>query len=177
MPLIIVVTINGILQISEDLSRHKADKEANSSVTQILLAEEKTFMSIKWADLAVGDIVKVETRKQIPADVMVLAVAGKEGESNKGICYVETKSLDGETNLKIRMAMPSTASIVTEETVSDVKGFIEMEHPNKLIDSFTGTYMSEGTTEPIQPNNVLLRGCVLRNTDWILGVVINTGKW
>lgn len=51
-----------------------------------------------------------------------------------------------------------------------------MEHPNKLIDSFSGVIALEGVTrEPIQPQNVLLRGCVLRNTDCIMGVVLNTG--
>jgi magnesium-transporting ATPase (P-type) len=175
LPLTIVVTINAILQINEDMSRHKADKEANASLTHIYVGENNEFQPLRWADLAVGDVVKVDSRSQLPADVLVLAVAGKEGEANKGICYVETKSLDGETNLKIRMAMPSTATKVTEDTMGDVRGFIEMEHPNKLIDSFTGALTFEGKTEPIQPNNVLLRGCVLRNTNWIIGVVLNTG--
>jgi magnesium-transporting ATPase (P-type) len=57
-----------------------------------------------------------------------------------------------------------------------LKGEIEMEHPNKLIESFTGTLDLEGYgKEPVQPTNILLRGTVLRNTDWIIGLVINTG--
>ena len=56
------------------------------------------------------------------------------------------------------------------------RGTIEMEHPNNLIDSFTGvaTLDNEAAT-PILPNNLLLRGTVLRNTDSIIGVVVNTG--
>ncbi len=51
-----------------------------------------------------------------------------------------------------------------------------MEHPNKLIDQFTGTIELDNIgKEPILPGNVILRGCVLRNTDWIIGCVINTG--
>lgn len=51
-----------------------------------------------------------------------------------------------------------------------------MEHPNKLIESFSGVINIEGLTrEPIQCGNMLLRGCVLRNTDWIIGLVVNTG--
>ncbi len=50
-----------------------------------------------------------------------------------------------------------------------------MEHPNKLIESFSGVVTLGTHREPIQGGNVLLRGCVLRNTDWIIGLVINTG--
>lgn len=52
-----------------------------------------------------------------------------------------------------------------------------MEHPNKLIESFNGVidFGSKVGRDPITPKNVLLRGCVLRNTDWIVGLVVNTG--
>lgn len=51
-----------------------------------------------------------------------------------------------------------------------------MEHPNKLIDSFSGVVeFSKFGREAVQANNILLRGCVLRNTEWVIGVVVNTG--
>jgi phospholipid-translocating P-type ATPase (flippase) len=51
-----------------------------------------------------------------------------------------------------------------------------MEHPNKLIDSFSGTIdIKEFGRLPITTSNLLLRGCVLRNTDWVIGLVVNTG--
>lgn len=34
---------------------------------------------------------------------------------------------------------------------------------------------AESTSEPISPDMLLLRGCVLRNTRWVLGLVLNTG--
>jgi len=54
-----------------------------------------------------------------------------------------------------------------------------MEHPNNLIDSFTGVLTSWVLPDArlaISPNNVILRGCVLRSTEWIVGVVVNTGE-
>jgi phospholipid-transporting ATPase len=51
-----------------------------------------------------------------------------------------------------------------------------MEHPNKLIDTFTGVLELEGIgKQSMLSQNVLLRGCVLRNTDWIIGCVVNSG--
>ena len=37
-----------------------------------------------------------------------------------GICFVETSNLDGETNLKIRQAHPSTAELNESNVVSSV---------------------------------------------------------
>jgi len=45
----------------------------------------------------VGNIVKVNNDEFIPADLVVLNSSGA-----KGVFYVETKGLDGETNLKLR---------------------------------------------------------------------------
>ena len=61
--------------------------------------------------------------------------------------------------------------------LKDLHGTLEMEHPNKLIDSFSGV-MDLGPDlgrAPVQPINMLLRGTVLRNTDWMIGLVVNTG--
>lgn len=57
-----------------------------------------------------------------------------------------------------------------------ITGKVELEHPNKLINEFDGIIELNGITrEPITANNVLLRGCVLRNTEWMIGFVVNTG--
>ena len=51
-----------------------------------------------------------------------------------------------------------------------------MESPNPVIDAFTGVLeSSEFGRIPIFPNNVILRGCVLRSTEWMIGLVVNTG--
>jgi magnesium-transporting ATPase (P-type) len=50
------------------------------------------------------------------------------------------------------------------------------EHPNKMVDSFCGTINIDGFgKEAIDTKNILLRGCVLRNTEWVIGIVVNTG--
>jgi phospholipid-transporting ATPase len=60
--------------------------------------------------------------------------------------------------------------------VKSLDGQIEMEHPNKLIDSFTGVIeLNEFGRESILAGNIILRGCVVRNTDWVIGCIINTG--
>ena len=54
---------------------------------------------------------------------------------------------------------------------------IECENPNNLIYKFEGTMKIEGIDEEISlgPDNVLLRGMNLRNTELIFGIVVFTG--
>lgn len=40
---------------------------------------------------------KISENEYLPADVMILNTSEK-----KGACFIETKNLDGETNLKIK---------------------------------------------------------------------------
>lgn len=176
IPLIGVVFVDGILQIYEDLARHKADKEANASIAKKYDHVLQDFVESRWYEIEVGNIIKINSRETIPADIVIFAVAEKS-QPCQGISYVETKSLDGETNLKLRYALPCTLSKVNDTTnFTILKGTIEMEHPNKLIDSFSGIIdLGVLGREPILSTNLLLRGCVLRNTDWVIGLVINTG--
>ena len=46
---------------------------------------------------------KLEGNDPVPCDLLVLATDAKEGT-----CYIETRELDGESNLKIKMACDST---------------------------------------------------------------------
>lgn len=52
-----------------------------------------------WKNMKVGMVVKVEENQFFPADMILLYSSGP-----KGICYIETKNLDGETNLKHKVA-------------------------------------------------------------------------
>ncbi|RYH06679.1 hypothetical protein EON65_42580 [archaeon] len=176
IPLLFVVFVDALFQVFEDLSRHRADTAANASIALRYNRASNSFGECKWHEISVGDVVKVNSRGQVPADLVILAVSEKH-EPAQGISYVETKSLDGETNLKIRSALPCTMSkIKNEGDLAMLVGEVEMEHPNKLIDSFNGVVdLGRLGRDPIQHSNVLLRGCVLRNTDFVYGLVLNTG--
>ncbi|KAG0045266.1 hypothetical protein BGZ90_008499, partial [Linnemannia elongata] len=74
------------------------------------------FQQIKWKDLAVGDIVRVDQNDWVPADLILLHSSGPDGG-----CYVETAALDGETNLKQRQALKVTNDMI--QTPEDIATF------------------------------------------------------
>ena len=58
------------------------------------------FQKDTWKSIVVGDFVRIYNDEELPADVIVLSTSDPDGA-----CYVETKNLDGETNLKVRQAL------------------------------------------------------------------------
>ena len=53
---------------------------------------------------------------------------------------------------------------------------IECETPNEFLYKFEGTVkLKDGTLAPMEPDQILLRGSSLRNTEWIIGVCVFTG--
>ena len=76
-------------------------------------------------------------------------------------------------------AIPSDASSkLKKETIGQFKGAeIKCEPPNKRLYQFTGNLLLKDRNDPlsISPAAILLRGCILRNTHRIYGVVVYAG--
>lgn len=95
----------------------------------------------------------------------------------KNMCFVETKNLDGETNLKHKMAPKDLNTFEDEVALTQqFEGSLTCETPNDQIYKFEGLIKkSDGQTVSLSQDHLLLRGSSLRNTDWVLGVVCYTG--
>ena len=88
--------------VHEDIDRHKADDIANNIKIEVLDKKTKQFVSIAQCDLRVGDIVHVKEGGMFPADIVFLR---SEEDKVAKTCWVNTKSLDGETDNKRRQAL------------------------------------------------------------------------
>uniref|UniRef100_A0A8C4XQG3 Phospholipid-transporting ATPase n=1 Tax=Falco tinnunculus TaxID=100819 RepID=A0A8C4XQG3_FALTI len=167
VPLLFILTVAGIKEIIEDYKRHKADSAVNKKKT-IGKTEQSLTQIFK---VAVGDIVKVTNGQHLPADMIIIS-----SSEPQAMCYIETANLDGETNLKIRQGLSQTASLQSREELMKVSGRIECEGPNRHLYDFTGNLRLDGQSPvPVGPDQILLRGAQLRNTQWVLGIVVYTG--
>ncbi|KAE8991818.1 Phospholipid-transporting ATPase 3 [Phytophthora rubi] len=173
----IIVLIDMFFACMEDYKRHKADHVANNMPCQRFNAVSRAFEPAKWHTLQVGDVVKVANRDPVPADLVILGACEPDPANPAGICYVETKSLDGETNLKLRQGLEATyTALLSDAAVADLKGTVVCETPNNSIHRFSGSMaLDGGKKEVITTNAIVLRGSTLRNTEYIYGLVVNTG--
>jgi phospholipid-translocating ATPase len=136
------------------------------------------FKQIHWKQIKVGDIILLRNNDRIPADVVI--IASSELDST---CYIETKNLDGETNLKIKRGIKELGHVRSPADCRKLKCHIDAEAPNNNLYTFSGTFTFQDeeaghafNTIPIGPSSLLLRGCVIRNTSWVIGVALYTGS-
>ena len=94
-PLVLVVFTSMCKDAYEDYCRHCEDAQENNAMASRFNRRKNTFENVRWGEIKIGDFVKVEENQFFPADMLVV-----KSTEDEGVCYVETKNLDGETNLK-----------------------------------------------------------------------------
>lgn len=182
-----------------------------------------TFRPIPRKDIRQGHVIIIRNREMIPADMVLLASSG-----DRGCAYIETSSIDGETNLKLRLSPKhktdptySKPYETIDEAVQRLALFTALgcpdfhdeellnddriaelvtEPPDAHINTFSGllrlpnrlpTIQEETSTDdddddnddggaiklelPLGAEHLLLRGAVLRNTEWAIGLACFTG--
>lgn len=124
--------------------------------------------------------------ESVPADMLLLSCS----DDKHGQCFLDTCSLDGETNLKpygavarcacrarargggrhahARMAH-STNQLRTPEQLAGLRCSVHCEAPTPAVYSFTGFMRWPAGAEPaaVDSSQLLLRGCILRNTQCV----------
>ncbi|XP_078259186.1 phospholipid-transporting ATPase IB [Rhinoraja longicauda] len=169
MPLIFILSVAAIKEIIEDYKRHKADNTVNKKKIKVLSDGKWEIMT--WREVTVGDFVMVTNGQRLPADLLIVSTSEPQA-----MCYIETSNLDGETNLKIRQGLPLTANMQSTADLMKITGNLECDVPNRHLYDFTGNLrIGDYRPDPVGPDQMLLRGAQLRNTQWIVGLVVYTG--
>jgi magnesium-transporting ATPase (P-type) len=246
-----------IVKISRNTIR-KSSSRSIASIDDASFTKESphlvqiAFQKIKRMNIRQGHIILIRNRDQVPADTIILASSGENG-----CAYIETSSIDGETNLKLRnspaipskdqnnekttnsshrdgdvgtfqsleratkevtrfsaLAYPNGVSCIDQETKQrepklhtlggkerssraldgddrsqkEKEGMhfiatLMSEAPNSHVNTFSGKLVlppfeqdGEFIEIPLGAENILLRGAILRNTEWVIGLSCYTGK-
>lgn len=77
----------------------------------------------------------VEKDQRVPADLVLIRTT-----ETSGACFVRTDQLDGETDWKLRLAVPETQKLDSDENVFDIHATIFAEKPQRDIHTFIGTF-------------------------------------
>jgi len=189
VPLIFVLGVSMIRELIEDLRRKNFDNINNQE--EVIVLRNNRFVRAMSKSLKYGEIILVYENRSIPAD-MILIDSGFE----EGTCYVETSSLDGEKTLKLKVANKYTQGFVSnnikinkgiERFIQPGKysfnGYIKINAPNPDLNYINGNvhtlFKQIGKQVEqdinISTNEFLLKGSILKNTNWIIGIVVYTG--
>ena len=189
IPLIFVLGVSMIREAIEDLSRGKYDDMNNKE--EVIVFRDKKFIKSISKTLKTGEIVLVYENHNIPADMILIDTGYGEGT-----CYVETSSLDGEKNLKLKVANKFTQGFISNDfqVNKDIenliqyakysfKGFVNVNSPNSNLNYVSGNLNVFFSKQNIKIkekiylsiNEFLLKGSILRNTNWIIGIVTYVG--
>uniref|UniRef100_A0A803W131 Phospholipid-transporting ATPase n=1 Tax=Ficedula albicollis TaxID=59894 RepID=A0A803W131_FICAL len=117
VPLLLVLGITAVKDLVDDIARYRMDNEVNNRTCDVI--KDGRFKATKWKDIKVGDIIRLKKNTFVPADILLLS----SSEPNS-LCYVETAELDGETNLKFKMALEVTHRHLQEESVGNSSWYL-----------------------------------------------------
>ena len=185
IPLTFIVLLNGIKEIYEDWKRKKMNDIDNKRICLVYNAKKNKFIDKKWEDIKLGDIIKINKNEIIPSDMILL-----ESSELNGICYVEPKNINGESNLYMKEINPNWKKNLTDYT--NINYICLTKQPNENLYRFKGTLYEIQYKNDINGNqginleknnnefyfnekNFLLRGMILRQTNYIIGTAIYIG--
>ena len=167
-----IILVSMIKDLVESMNSWKSDGEENSAKVEVW--KDNNFVKCFKKDILVGSVVRVSQDEIVPSDIILLQTDTR----TSNICWIETKQLDGETNLKQKTINSDLLTHFKDpstlvNSMIDDKCSISYEKANNSIYTFRGSLNVRPKTESksigLDNSNILLRGSVLRNNKWVVG--------
>jgi phospholipid-translocating ATPase len=164
-PIVFSFAVFFLREFIDECRRCKADQRANCRRYDVI--RKGVDSGVPSETIRVGDIVRLRSDHESPADVIVLSVDG-------GDCFIETANLDGETKYKRKTALEATATIADFSTFSAT---VQCGQPTGELYNISGTLqLRSGARSRLQSANFIPAGCYLRQCAEVRGLVCYTGK-
>ncbi|KAA1475730.1 phospholipid-translocating P-type ATPase [Dentipellis sp. KUC8613] len=177
-PLAFVLLVTMGKEAYDDYKRNLRDREANSQQYHVLEYDPQDIednvpssRAVPSSSLRVGDLIILQKNQRVPADVVLLRTSDQSGT-----CFIRTDQLDGETDWKLRVAVPVTQKLRSDAELLSLDAEIYADAPIKDIHTFIGTFTVNSppshsmddvpmqqvpAVEPLSAENVLWANTVL----------------
>lgn len=175
-PLGFVIGVTMMREAIDDVRRRQRDKEVNNQKYK-KLTFHGVSRTVSSASIKVGDLIYVEKDQRVPADMLFLRTT-----ETTGTCFLRTDQLDGETDWKLRLAVPATQKLERDEDLLTMDATVYAEKPQKDIHNFIGNFTKfsdltehdTDTEESLGIENAIWAGTVVASGR-LMGLVIYTG--
>jgi magnesium-transporting ATPase (P-type) len=128
----------------------------------------------QWGTLRVGEVIKIRKDTLIPCDCIVIKTSDPENKA-----FVETKGLDGETNLKLKTSFLNNIpnNVARGNDYHTFKYEVSCGAPAEQLNKFDGSISLNipKLMIPLDSGNLLLRGCILKTVHEVIAVCCYTG--
>lgn len=133
VPMAFIVLLGMLKELLADLKRWQDDKRTNQRAYTRVGPEGP--VQIQSQDIRVGDILELHDGQMVPADCVLLSTQQESGQ-----CFVQTASLDGERNLKPKVALRGLQDNlpVLLKSLGSAHLEIECEEPDRNLYYFRG---------------------------------------
>ena len=200
-PIIFVLAVSLIREAYEDCKRANLDRVQNSVRCKVY--RDERWLDTESGYLELGEIVLVEQDEIFPADLVLLDSPLSEGicfietGSLDGEKTLKQKNPNADTigkfcrencyntdtkNINLPNSNNTNIPINSEKIWIEnfnIKGDCTCDQPNPELYSLNGKinidFNGENLNFPIDHKQLLLKGAKLKNTKWIIGLVIYTG--
>ncbi|RHY73557.1 hypothetical protein DYB30_008519 [Aphanomyces astaci] len=161
------------LYLAFRLNRWLSDRKSNLKPTRVW--RQGQVLDVVWEHIQVGDVLLVRDKETFAADGIVLS-----SSDENGACLIDTSNLDGEANLKPRSGLACTTISRFPDAVQPSSGHlprftVQCEPPDVDMYKFTGMLELAKEVHALDEQQFIPRGSTLKNTKWVVIVVVYTG--
>lgn len=164
------------------------------------------FVSTSWSNIRVGDILKISRNETVPADCVFFSSTTESSGTPEIVYVQTAQLDGETSLKMKQAIPPTVNFFTDDEQCANFRGRLIAEAPNASFDKFTGKlYMKDGQESPeslancggvgshavevpalgavgtqeeyiLEVDQLLLRGSVVRNVDFVYAMVVYTGK-
>ena len=175
-PISMIVTFSFVLIFTMgkdavlDYGRAKQDKISNSRMCHIY--SNKNWKKEKCFKIIPGNIIKIKEDEECSCDILII-----KSSNLNGYLLIDTKNLDGESNLKEKYVLEVLKNMeINIDELANLSGNIITNYSDENLNEWEGQLNYNDLKDIYcSMDNMMLKGTILKNTEYIYGIVVYAG--